>query len=125
MTPEQINIAIAEACGAEWVVSRYRLGIREALLVFRDRYTPAESWDIPSSIEDAKLFRVRSVHHSVPRYCTDLNAMHEAEKYFNDPQLMDEYTENITIVMDGVGWIWHATAAQRAEAFLRTLKPES
>ena len=124
MTPEQQNIAIAKACGAEWVVSRSRLGFPEALLVFRDRYTPAESWDIPSSIEDAKLFRERSVHRSVPRYCNNLNAMHEAEK------TLDEINKaNYSRLLREMVWTSeqpsfsqiNATAAQKAEAFLRNL----
>ncbi len=54
-----------------------------------------------------------------PSYLTDLNAMHEAEKVLTDEQ-QDDY----------MNWLgncyseWpsiHATAAQRAEAFLRTI----
>lgn len=54
----------------------------------------------------------------VPDYLNDLNAMHEAEKILNDAHLWNRYR----------GWLltWMtepicATAAQRAEAFLRTL----
>jgi hypothetical protein len=52
---------------------------------------------------------------NIPFYCQDLNAMHEAEKIILD-------------MNDGYGWelsrtdcftIWHATARERAEAFLR------
>jgi len=52
-----------------------------------------------------------------PDWCNDLNAMHKAEKTILD-------------INDGYGWelsrtecftVWHATARQRAEAFLRTL----
>lgn len=51
-------------------------------------------------------------------YCADLNAMHEAEKVLTELQCgffrthLRERLEN---------YIWHATARQRAEAFLRTL----
>lgn len=51
-------------------------------------------------------------------YCTDLNAMHEAEKVFDCPEL---YDGNLIKVCEGVQYMWHATARQRAEAFLRTL----
>jgi hypothetical protein len=51
-------------------------------------------------------------------YCSDLNAMHEAEKMLDFNQLRD--------MEDSVSFRFavlpfHATAAQRAEAFLRTL----
>ena len=51
-------------------------------------------------------------------YCNDLNAMHEAEKVFDCPEL---YEGNLINVCGGVQYMWHATARQRAEAFLRTL----
>lgn len=47
----------------------------------------------------------------VPRYTTDLNAMHEAEKQLPD-DLFVKYANKIPPC---------ATAAQRAKAFLRTL----
>lgn len=51
----------------------------------------------------------------------DLNAMHEAEKWLTWKQ-RDAYRELLTEAEQGAGWnILHATAAQRAEAFLRTL----
>jgi hypothetical protein len=56
-----------------------------------------------------------------PDYLKDLNAMHEAEKTLGDPQLFIEYEDQLSTVMNHVGWCWHATAAQRGEAFLRTL----
>ena len=51
-------------------------------------------------------------------YCTDLNAMHEAEKVLDFNQLRD--------MEDSVSFRFavlpfHATARQRAEAFLRAL----
>ena len=53
-----------------------------------------------------------------PDYCNDLNAMHEAEKVFDCPEL---YEGNLIKVCGGVQYMWHATARQRAEAFLRAL----
>lgn len=56
-------------------------------------------------------------------YCNDLNAMHEAEKSLTDEQCvfvrvhLRERLENYPASR----YIWHATARQRAEAFLRTL----
>jgi hypothetical protein len=54
---------------------------------------------------------------TLPDYLSDLNAMHEAEKVLT-PEQGWEYAQNL--VVDG-GRGWFATAAQRAEAFLRTL----
>ena len=48
------------------------------------------------------------------RFTTDLNAMHEAEKVLTDHQ-WDDYICQL-------GHAMGATAAQRAEAFLKTLK---
>jgi hypothetical protein len=59
-----------------------------------------------------------------PDYLSDLNAMHEAEKMLT-PQQQSDYSFSLS-----AGWMsdrrdnWrgcHATATQRAEAFLRTL----
>ena len=95
MTPEQQRIAIAEACG---IVSKDKWG---------------------------SLYKTpRGILRDCPDYLNDLNAMHEAEKvltpleWFNYSALLtkivgpkdQEYYLNI-----------HATAAQRAEAFLRTI----
>ena len=71
----------------------------------------------------------------LPKYLRDLNAMHEAESILTDEGLVD-YGEWLTAVVNEIhrpmtGW-WDlnsrevarvscATAAQRAEAFLRTL----
>ena len=57
----------------------------------------------------------------IPDYLNDLNAMHEAERTMGDPQLWDEYQSYLSDAMRNIGWIYHATAAQRAEAFLKTL----
>jgi hypothetical protein len=52
-----------------------------------------------------------------PDYCNDLNAMHEAEKVltFKDWEF---YCDELGGSFQGCA---HATARQRAEAFLRTL----
>lgn len=60
----------------------------------------------------------------VPDYCNDLNAMHEAEKVLISPA---SYTECLRLVVGpyGAASIFdyaHATARQRAEAFLKTLR---
>lgn len=60
---------------------------------------------------------------SVPDYLTDLNAMHEAEKVLTDSQLVG-FRIHLIRNSDGPSVeaaMCHATAAQRAEAFLKTL----
>ena len=54
----------------------------------------------------------------VPDYLNDLNAMHEAEKMLDFNQLRD-MEDNVSFRFAVLPF--HSTAAQRAEAFLRTL----
>ena len=89
MTNEQINIAIAEACG---IISKDQWG---------------------------SLYRtLHGLFRNCPDYCNDLNAMHEAEKMLNKEQWV-AYGRELSRL--NVFPMVHATAAQRAEAFLRTL----
>jgi hypothetical protein len=97
MTDRQINEAIAIACG--W---RFEDGV---YMWTKDRidWTSPELWD----------------------WCNDLNAMHEAEKVLA-PKNWDRFSEKwwdyYHHLLDGdVQKTIHATARQRAEAFLRTL----
>lgn len=53
-----------------------------------------------------------------PDYCNNLNAMHEVEKMLNKKQWV-AYGRELSRL--NVFPMVHATAAQRAEAFLRTL----
>ena len=112
MNPEQQRIAIAEACG--WV--------RE--------YSDVPTWDTSLKsykpvrtmlfMRKEKCFRAENL----PDYLNDLNAMHEAEKNLNLKQQMlyqgmiGKVTGNKCPALFGQ---IHATAAQRAEAFLKTL----
>lgn len=91
MKPEAQRIAIAEACG----------------IVTKDQWGP--------------LYRTQQgMVRDCPDYVNDLNAMHEAEEILNEKQ---EHIMNDTLwdLMLGRKYLWHATAAQRAEAFLRTI----
>ena len=112
MTNEQINIAIAKACGwdfdpiecAEWGSRQRWCKSPHGKIVFR---------------------------HGIPDYLNDLNAMHEAEKVFayeeaqqfegelcgicGSENLHKEYPLPFEFA------VAHATASQRAEAFLRTV----
>lgn len=98
MTPEQQRIAIAEVCG----------------------------WKFDSKAHDGtpmgiKPNRMRTAGCRIPDYLNDLNAMHEAEKLLTPgPWHAYEYKLGVVTKRDGVSLI-HATAAQRCEAFLKTL----
>ena len=95
MTQEEKRIAIAEACG--WVFK-----------------------------EGGIYYHSSGVLKHLPDYLNDLNAMHEAEKQIKD---FSHYARHLKWIMLGPDQIpqrerWkvvHATAAQRAEAFGRTL----
>lgn len=64
-----------------------------------------------------------------PDYCNDLNAMHEAEKLFQFDG-KERYWNHLYHHCDGTVFsrveddykMLHATAAQRAEAFLKTIE---
>lgn len=96
MTDQEINQAIAAACG----------------IVGKDQYGPLhqteEGWVV-----------------DCPNYCTDLNAMHEAEKALKGYEQIHTYVWHLSNRKD-----WetdfklmevHISARDRAEAFLRTL----
>ena len=100
MSDEQINIAIAEACG--WRHIAFNRG-----------------WINAGDGETQCV---------IPDYCNDLNAMHEAEKVLNDEQWPEYRAELRNVVLGGIRMVsqWckadlHATARQRAEAFLKTI----
>lgn len=67
-------------------------------------------WDYPYSSETKRMYD----------FCSDLNAMHEAEKTLLDAGLLFEYGMHISID-HRYDYLLRATARQRAEAFLRTL----
>jgi len=99
MKPEQQNIAIAEACGWTEISDWGAGGVNGK--------HPTEPWT-----------------EVIPDYLNDLNAMHEAERTLN-PSLAAGYARTLT----SIAWQSEqpvfapisATAAQRAEAFLRTI----
>jgi len=104
MTPKEQRIAIAEACGWKWVGHPDQVKATQG-------FTMPEKWVL--SPDGEKHFR-----HDIPDYLTDLNAMHEAEKMLDFNQLKD-MEESISFHFGITPF--HATAAQRAEAFLKTL----
>lgn len=65
----------------------------------------------------------------LPDYINDLNAMHQAEKVLASREDCDRFQNLLLLAKPGPAdaqcaaerWTWHATAAHRAEAFLRTI----
>ena len=96
MTTEAQQIAIAEACG--WKPNPFEIDMR------------------------GQVFP-----QSPPDYLRDLNAMHEAEKRLSASQLSAYVGELANAIINGENkttlgnQMWHATAAQRSEAFLKTI----
>jgi hypothetical protein len=95
MTPEAQQIAIAEACG--WKPNPFEMDMC------------------------GQVFP-----QSPPDYLNDLNAMHEAEALLDryEAKLFEEKLFNILeseVMHTGEFALIHATAAQKAEAFLKAL----
>ena len=114
MTDEQINAAIAEACG--W--TECRLVAKVVLSVLRDPV----AYGVPPN---------GTYEFACLNYCNDLNAMHDAEKVL-DYEQCEAYSNAVADIVQAANHVkdypfpWHfarihATAHQRAEAFLRTL----
>lgn len=105
MKPEAQRIAIAEACG------------------YTSPFKICNEWEERDGMDgyDGFFETLRdNTDRRVPNYLNDLNAMYEAEKHL---QHYGVFVDQLAIVMkqprQGIMLI-HATAAQRAEAFLRT-----
>ena len=64
------------------------------------------------------------VRELIPDYLNDLNAMHEAEKVLIDQRMVTAYVTCLCSLCERampMQMLWHATATQRAEVFLRTI----
>ncbi len=109
MNQQQQRIAIAEACGWTNVAPRIVKNVKH------------QGDDITVGIWSDDGW--------IPNYLNDLNAMHEAEKVLTNEQDL-EYSEALEQVVgarfgcnnaEDMRRLRSATAAQRAEAFLRTI----
>lgn len=106
MSDEEINIAIAETCG--W------------------RRHPKDPW----IVIDPKCQNSAQPLSTIPDYCNDLNAMRIAEEMLASKEQCAIFACELAVLVKGFAHdpflgcsshIWHATARQRAEAFLRTI----
>lgn len=109
MTDQEINIAIAEACGWEREVVHDELCNEDFQAWKRDG-------------------RRLLTPMGLPDYCHDLNAMHEAESVLSVSErstFMDKLDDSVPLLdvdqnVNYSEWhLCHSTARQRAEAFLR------
>jgi len=110
MTPEAQRIAIAEACGQQPVFVCFEHGE-----VSSDRVRRGESGALY-----CPWCRHQLVFDECPDYLNDLNAMHDAEKCLR-PVEFEVYIGTLRRLFIAKDNAHCATAAQRAEAFLRTL----
>ena len=100
MTDEQINAAIAEACGWTNVNLSHRSGKAPGVDYVGQEF--------------------------IPNYCADLNAMHEAEKVLTKEQVREyqNYMYDMACEINNTCGRWmpySASARYRAEAFLKTM----
>jgi len=113
MTPEAQRIAIATACGWEFAPG------------YPQQLAQNEKAGIPWQYINGQHCADGAIIKGVPNYLNDLNAMHEAEKVlWNTHQQMGISVYYHTLNMacaNNPALAVSATAAQRAEAFLRTL----
>lgn len=104
MSDREINIAIAEACG--W---------KDLEIEDFSEYGVPVFMLMGSNNTGTRL--------APPDYCNDLNAMHEAEKVLlSEFGNLAPYNKHLAYATCASGEPrYHATARQRAEAFLRTI----
>lgn len=110
MSPAKQRIAIAEACG--WKIISHTA-------------TGNPYWNDPNGV-----YRGGGSHQPLPDYLHDLNAMHEVEAMLTTAGEWCRYVDALAEIKSASDWreygtdaflLIRATAAQRAEAFLRTL----
>jgi hypothetical protein len=128
MNETEQRIAIAEACGWKQIVTT------EEVMHWPGGMLPTEVTRWSRHVIELAGKKVAACVHEeeeeLPDYLHDLNAMHEAEKVLTEPQrlaymrilIQPESIDDAFHVTNGMAWdMTHASAAQRAEAFLRTI----
>ena len=128
MTPEKQRIAIAEACGYKIIDSPTAEGFV--------RLQKPDGNPVCSVGQESRnnIWPAAIAWNWIPDYLNDLNAMHEAvvTKWETDPYFGTSFAIELTEVVTGLTYsaqiaaecleyMITATAAQRAEAFLKTL----
>lgn len=123
MKPEQQRIVIAEECGWE-----FKFEDDGSVTVISPSKQLRSSWFPQDHSGRHVAFRIANL----PDYLNDLNSMHEAEKVLSN-SLWYKYRHEINAIVlhddsnywrderNLVSYCIHATASQRAEAFLKTI----
>ena len=125
MTNEQINIAIAEACGLDVIQNPH--GSKDRPEAWKTGFfTPKAAKQRRISWPSSAVVKV------IPDYCNDLNAMHEAEKVLTNEHHRQYRSEVWYSVCNDISSYecvkaaerphFSATSHQRAEAFLKTIE---
>lgn len=101
MKPEAQRIAIAEACG--WITVKNGT----------EGFAPS----------DRKINTLCDIYDPLPQYLNDLNAMHEAVETLRGKDGPQWFDFQRLLMIECGSWMncIQASAAQRAEAFLKTL----
>jgi hypothetical protein len=106
MTPEDINKAIAEYCGWVPIMEPYD---------FCGETGEVEQWALYNN-------KGERIGYGLPNFYGDLDAMHEAEMLLDGPNgslsAFDKYADTLAGLF---GRSIRASAAERAEAFVRTI----
>lgn len=111
MTDTEINVAIAEACGLNPVLSPF----------VPNQCATGNSgrWFSPEAAGEMRKTYPRGANPKViPNYCADLNAMHDAEEHLKG-ETWANYFDMLQRTGKATGV--RATARERAEAFLLTV----
>lgn len=133
MTDNEINKAIAEACGVadRWVIMKRGLYYRPNANGYTNRIE--EAWVVTEDVADKHTYPhdepVTKHPALVPDYLNDLNACHEmemelpTEKRHGDKSYAHYLWQLSGHPFEGgsTWYVLHATARQRCEAFLKTL----
>ena len=106
MSPEKQRIAIAKACGWKDCDINW---LRKPALLLGSKPT----------FSNGKIISYL-VDQTIPNYLNDLNACHEMEKVLTDEQT-SAYITTLCLEVQPEPMLHHATAAEKCEAFLRTL----
>lgn len=134
MKPEEQRVAIAEACGwkkiheifandgVRWATPNNKL-VPVKIKLDKHQYN---GWGKPESWANDYYDCWNSSYGNVPDYINDLNAIHEAENTLSEEQrlIYSEELYHTAIKCQKETGLWRylsASAAQRAEAFLKTL----
>ncbi len=115
MTPEEQRIAIAEACG--WRCCKADYDLARKINSYPCTNLVGVASHAAAHIDGSKDYH----YHLLPDYEMDLNAMREAESVIVNGESEQRSRWFIWMQVHGDVAGIHATARQRAEAFLRTV----